>query len=51
MACSEPEGLMGQETIFLQFLGCAQRFEIVDGQLQIFWSDREALTFVPLNRA
>ncbi len=47
MACSEPEGLMEQETIFLQFLGSAQRFEIVDGQLHIFWSDHEALTFVP----
>lgn len=47
MACPEPEGLMEQETMFLQFLGNAQRFEIVDGQLQIFWSDHEALTFVP----
>jgi heat shock protein HslJ len=47
MACPEPEGLMEQETMFLQFLGNAQRFETVDGQLQIFWSDHEALTFVP----
>jgi heat shock protein HslJ len=47
MACPEPDGLMEQETMFLQFLGEAQRFEIVDGQLQIFWSGHEALTFVP----
>jgi heat shock protein HslJ len=46
MACPEPEGLMEQETMFLQFLGNAQRFEMADGQLQIFWSDHEALTFV-----
>ena len=45
MACPEP--IMEQETMFLQFLGDAQRFEMVDGQLQIFWSDHEALTFVP----
>ena len=47
MACPETEGLMEQETMFLQFLGDAQRFEMVDGQLQIFWSNHEALTFVP----
>ena len=46
MACPEPEGLMEQETMFLQFLGNAQRYEIVDGQLRIFGSDHEALTFV-----
>lgn len=46
MACPEPEGLMEQETMFLQFLGNAQRFEMADGQLQIFRSAGEALTFV-----
>ena len=46
MACPEPEGLMEQETTFLQFLGNAQRFEMADGRLQIFLSDREALTFI-----
>ena len=45
MACPEP--IMEQETMFLQFLGDAQRFEMADGQLQVFWSDHEALTFVP----
>jgi len=47
MACVDPE-MMEQETAFLQFLGDAQRFEIVDGQLQIFRSDGEALTFIPV---
>lgn len=47
MACLEPEGMMEQEAMFLQFLGDAQRFEMADGQLQLFRSDGEALTFVP----
>ena len=46
MACADP-AMMEQETMYLQFLGDAQRFEMVDGQLQIYWSDLEALTFVP----
>jgi len=48
MACPEPEGVMEQEMMFLQFLGDAQRFEMADGQLQVFRSDGEALTFVPV---
>jgi heat shock protein HslJ len=36
MACPEPEDLKEQETMFLQFLENAHRFEIVDGQLQIY---------------
>ena len=47
MACPEPEGLIEQEAMFLRYLGEAQRFELADGQLQIFWSEHEALTFVP----
>ena len=46
MACADPS-LMEQETIFMQSLGEAQSFEIVEGQLQIYRSDGEALTFVP----
>ena len=46
MACMDP-AVMGQETTFMQFLGEAQRIEIVGGQLQIFRSDGEALTFIP----
>jgi heat shock protein HslJ len=45
MACDEP--IMDQESDFLQMLGNAHRFELVDGQLQVFWSDHEALTFIP----
>lgn len=47
MACMEPEGVMDQETTFLEFLGTARTFRLVDGQLQILRSDGEALTFVP----
>lgn len=48
MACESPEGVMDQESAYLQFLGEARSFEIVDGQLQISRSDGEALTFVPV---
>jgi len=46
MACLSPEGIMHQEQLFLQHLGDAQRFELADGQLQVFGSDGEALTFL-----
>jgi len=47
MACLDPS-VMEQESSYLQFLGEAQRFELADGQLQIYRSDGEALTFVPV---
>lgn len=48
MACLEPEGIMEQETMFLnEFLRKAQTFRFADEQLQIFRADGEALTFVP----
>ena len=47
MACMSPEGIMEQEQHFLQKLGDAKRFEIVNGRLQIYGSDGEALIFVP----
>jgi heat shock protein HslJ len=47
MACADTD-MMEQETEFMQMLGQAQRVELVDGQLQIFWSEHEALTFVPV---
>ena len=47
MACLEPEGVMEQETLIMGFLADAQTFRFVDGQLQVFQSDGEALTFVP----
>ena len=46
MACMSSEGIMDQEQLFLQDLGDARSFEIVNGQLQISGSDGEALTFV-----
>jgi len=46
MACMSPEGIMDQEGRFLQYLGDAERFEIVDGRLQIYGSESETLTFV-----
>ena len=46
MACAD-SAMMDQESAFMQFLGDAQRLEIVDGQLQIYRSDGDALTFVP----
>ena len=47
MACLEPEGIMEQETMFVQFVQDAQTFRLTDEQLQIFTSDREALTLIP----
>ena len=46
MACLEPEGVMEQETTFIQFLSDAQTFRFTDGQLQTF-AGHEALTFIP----
>lgn len=46
MACMEPEGIMDQEQLFTSFLSDAQEYRLDDGQLQIFRSDGEALTFV-----
>ena len=48
MACMSPEGIMDQEQLFLQYLGDARSFEIVNGQLQISRSSGETLTFVPV---
>ena len=45
MACTEPPGVMEQETAFLQFLQAGERFQLQDGRLLIFTADGEALTF------
>jgi heat shock protein HslJ len=47
MFCMEPEGVMDQETMFVQFLQDVQTLRFVDEQLQLSRADREALTFVP----
>jgi heat shock protein HslJ len=46
MACLEPEGVMEQETTFIQLLSDARTLKLTDGQLQTF-AGHEALTFVP----
>ena len=48
MACMSPEEIMDQEQLFLQYLGDARSFEIMNGQLQISRSSGETLTFVPV---
>ena len=45
MACTEPEGVMEQETAFMEFITQAQTFRITGKQLQIFRPDGKALTF------
>ena len=45
MACLEPEGIMDQEQLFTSFLSDAQEYRLDDGQLQIFHSDGEVLSF------
>jgi len=45
IACLDPEGAMAQETLFLELLQKAQTFRLSDGQLQVFFSEHEALTF------
>ena len=47
MACLEPKDIIEQEVKFRKFISDAQTFRLIDGQLQIFRSDGEALTFVP----
>ena len=47
MACLEPESVMDQELVFVEFLTDAQTFRLADEQLQVVRSDGEALTFVP----
>ena len=47
MLCTAPEGVMEQEAEFLGSLNQVERYELADGQLQLFRSDGEALAFVP----
>ncbi|MEJ2486931.1 MAG: META domain-containing protein [Anaerolineales bacterium] len=47
MYCMEPEGVMEQESLYLEMLGNAESFELSEGQLMIFMADGETLTFVP----
>jgi len=45
MGCTDPEGVMEQERTYLELLGAAQRFDLVDGVLTIFAGPQQALTF------
>jgi heat shock protein HslJ len=47
MFCMDPEGVMDFETMYLDWLRDAQTISISDGQVMIFRSDGEALTFIP----
>ncbi len=47
MACMEPVGVMEQELTYLELLGAAQRFELVDGVLTIFTDLEQTMTFLP----
>ena len=47
MACVEPQGIMEQERQYLEMLGMGKTFRLSGGQLQIFASGGELLTFVP----
>lgn len=45
MACMEPEGVMEQERAYLEMLGAAERFELVEGKLTIYADALGTLTF------
>ena len=47
MACPEPEGVMEQESAYLEFLMAGQSFQLQDGSLSIFSEAGEALVFEP----
>lgn len=49
MYCMDPEGIMDQESAYLQLLGQADSFEIQDGQLLLFSGGQAVLTFAPAN--
>lgn len=45
MACLDPPGVMEQETLVMDFLINAERFELEEDRLTIYHTDGEALTF------
>ncbi len=45
MACMEPEGLMEQERLLLEFLSQIERFERTADQLFLIRADGEMLSF------
>jgi heat shock protein HslJ len=49
MFCMDPEGIMDQESAYLQLLGQTDSFEIQEGQLVLLSSGQVVLTFDPAN--
>ena len=48
MACMQPEGIMDQEQVILQYLNQAQTYRFEDGKLVIAVSGQETLTYEPV---
>ncbi len=48
MACMQPEGIMEQEQVILQYLNQAKIYRIEDGRLVIEVSGQETLTYEPV---
>jgi len=48
MACTEPEGIMEQERLYLELLGSAERFQLTDEELLIYGAGDALLSFIPL---
>lgn len=49
MLCTEPEGVMEQENDYIEMLLAAERYELRDGELLIYFTEHDALTFEPLD--
>lgn len=45
MWCEDPEGVMDQETEYHRSLGTAERYEVTAGELRIFYTGGQVLTF------
>ena len=45
MACLDPDGVMEQETLVMDFFINAERFELEEDRLYIYRTDGETLTF------
>ena len=47
MACMTPDGVMGQESRFLDYLNQVERFQLTAEELQLVTPDGEVLIFAP----
>lgn len=48
MACMQPEGIMEQEQVILQYLNQAETYRFEDGKLVLVVSDQQTLTYEPV---